>query len=554
LKNLHRELDIQGELERSPSKLAAVTNPLNEQETRVNPGASVGPTRSGQAVATQTASSLEYAVAQAKTHKLAAVILGLVVVGVLATAAYFAFVSRSGSKNQINSIAVMPFINASSDAEVEYLSDGMTETLINTLSQLPGLSVKARSSVFRYKGKEVDPQTVGSELNVQAILNGRVVQRGNDLTVYLSLVDTRTNNQLWGEQYNRKLSDLLSLQTAAAHDVATKLRTKLSGADEEKVAKNYTENREAYQLYLQGRYFTNKRTPEAIRKAIEYFQMALQKDPNYALGYAGLSDAYALLAYYGGAPAQEAFPKAKEAALKSLSLDNNLPEANNAYGFVLVLYDYDYAGAERQYRRAIELNPNYGLARQNLGVMINRIGRHEEGMAEIRRALDLEPLSMVINRLYGDALVCAKSYDEGLVQLKKTYDLDPAFPTTQLSLSSVYQLTGKFAESVESYAKYQDLSGRPQTAKLARDSFASGGWQKFLTEMTKPPGVEGVSSYMSAIFLVQLGENDRAFAELEKALHNREYQQLYIKIDPRVDSLRNDPRLQDLIRRMRFPE
>src|SRR5204863_4427073 len=171
-----------------------------------------------------------------------------------------------------------------------------------------------------------------------------------------------------------------------------------SGSDEEKVARNYTQNREAYQLYLQGRFFANKRTPEAIRKATDYFQQAIDKDPNYALGYAGLSDAYALLVYYGGGSAQELFPKAKDAALKSLSLDNSLPEANNAYGFVLVLWDYDYAGAERQYRRAIELNPNYGLVRQNLGVMLNRIGRHEEGMTEIRRALELEPLSMVINR------------------------------------------------------------------------------------------------------------------------------------------------------------
>ncbi|PYS66880.1 MAG: hypothetical protein DMF69_24755 [Acidobacteria bacterium] len=231
-----------------------------------------------------------------------------------------------------------------------------------------------------------------------------------------------------------------------------------------------------------------------------------------------------------------------------------MPEANNAYGFVLVLWDYDYAGAERQYRRAIELNPNYGLVRQNLGVMLNRIGRHEEGMTEIRRALELEPLSMVINRLYGDALVCAKSYDEGLAQLKRTYELDPTFPTTQLSLSAVYQLTGRFAESVESFARYQDLSGRPQIAKLARDSFASGGWHEFLANMTRIPAPEGVSSFMSAVFLLQLGEKDRVFAELEKAVYNREYQLLYIKIDPRVESLRSDSRLQDLIRRMHFPE
>ena len=221
----------------------------------------------------------------------------------------------------------MPFINAGSNIDAEYLSDGMTETLINTLSQLPGLSVKARSSVFRYKGKEVDPQTVGKELDVQAVLNGRVVQRGEELTLYLSLVDTRTGNQIWGQQYNRRPTDLLSLQTEVGHDVATKLKTRLSGAEEQKVAKNSTQNAEAYQLYLQGRYFWNKRTTETIKKSIEYFQKAIEKDPNYALGYAGLSDGYALLVYYHGASAAEAFPKAKEAALKALSLDEDLAES-----------------------------------------------------------------------------------------------------------------------------------------------------------------------------------------------------------------------------------
>ena len=478
----------------------------------------------------------------------------IIVVSLLAGGIYWSRWSRSKNNAPIESIAVMPFINGSSNPDVEYLSDGMAETLINSLSQLPNLSVKARSSVFRYKGKEVDPQTVGKELNVQAILNGRVLQRGDDLTLYLSLVETRTGNQLWGEQYNRKQADLISLQNEIGRDVLSKLKPRLSGAEEQKVAKNYTQNAEAYQLYLQGRFFWNKRTPQTIQKSIEYFQKAIEKDPNYALGYAGLSDGYALLAYYGGAPAQEALPKAREAALKALSMDDNLAESHNALGFVLVLYDYDYVGSERQYRRVIELNPNYALAHQNLGVMLNRIGRHEEGMAEIRRALEIEPLSIVINRLYGDALLCSKRYDEALAQLKKTLELDPAFPTTHLSLSALYQLTGKYAESVESYAKYQDLSGRPQTAKLARESFAARGWQGYLKEMTGTQRPAGVSPFMAATFLVQLGEKDKAFAELDKALDNREYLLLYIKIDPRLDPLRDDPRLNELIRRMRFPE
>ena len=477
--------------------------------------------------------------------------IGLLLVTALAVGSYWKY-GRSG--DQIESIAVMPFVNESGNPEVDYLSDGMAETLINSLSQLPQLSVKARSSVFRYKGKDLDPQTVGSQLNVEAILNGRVVQRGDDLTLYLSLVETQTGNQLWGEQYKRRQSDLLALQTEISRDVATKLKTRLTGAEEQKVAKNYTQNAEAYQLYLQGRYFWNKRTPETLRKSIDYFRQAIDKDPSYALGYAGLSDAYTLLAYYGGAPAEEVLPKAREAALKALAMDDDLAEGHNALGFVLGFYDYDYAGSERQYRRVLEINPNYPQAHQNLGVMLNRLGRQEEGMAEIRRALEIEPLSIIVNRLYGDALFGNRRFDEALTQYKKTLELDPTFPTTHLSLSGFYQATGKHVESVESYAKYQELAGRPQTAKFARDSFGTGGWDWYLNEMSGPRRPPGVEHFVAATYFAELGEKDNAFAELQKSLTNREYLLLYIKIDPRLDSLRSDPRLQALVRRMRFPE
>jgi eukaryotic-like serine/threonine-protein kinase len=484
-----------------------------------------------------------------------AMFLGLLLIGILGIYLYSRRTeTKTNASPQIESVAVMPFLNASGNSDAEYLSDGITETLINNLSQLPNLSVKARSSVFRYKGKEADPRAVGSELSVQAILNGRVVQRGDDLTLYLSLVDTRTGNQIWGDQYNRKQADLISLQSEISRDVVSKLRAKLTGSEQQKVTNNHTQNPEAYQLYLQGRFFWNKRTVQGIQKSIEYFQKAIEKDPNYALGYAGLSDGYALLAYYGGMPAQEAFPRAREAALKALSIDNNLAESHNALGFVLTLADYDYAGAEREYRRVIELNPNYALAHQNLGVMLTRIGRTAEGMAEVQRGLEIEPLSIVMNRLYGDLLVDGRRYDEALVQLKKTLDLEPSFPTTHLSLSSLYQLTTKYAESVGSYASYQQLSGRSETARSARESFARGGWQGYLREMTGSSRPAGVSPYMAATFHVQLGEKDKAFAELEKAFNNREWLLLYIKIDPRLDALRDDPRYQDLVRRMKFPE
>ncbi|HEX9422260.1 MAG TPA: protein kinase [Pyrinomonadaceae bacterium] len=556
LKNLRRDLDIQGELERSIApNLRAATGSINENETQAYASDSVGATRSGPAARTQgvtsPSSSLEYAVTQVKSHRFATAIIGLALLGAISTVAYyFAFVSKG--RSQINSIAVMPFINGSSNADIEYLSDGMTETLINSLSQLPELSVKAPSSVFRYKGKEVDPQTVGNELSVQAILNGRVIQRGDDLTLYLSLVDTRTGNQLWGEQYSRKQADLISLQNEVGRDVASKLRTRLSGSDEQKVATNYTQNAEAYQLYLQGRFFWNKRSDEAIRKSIEYFQQAIAKDPNYALGYAGLSDGYVLQTYYGFAPAREALPKAKEAARKAVALGDNLAESHTSLGFVSS-YNYEYETAEREYKRALELNPNYPLAHQNLGVMLYRIGRQAEGMAELRRALEMEPFSTVINRLYGDLLLYGRRYDEGLAQLKKTLELEPGFRTTHLSLSCIYQLMGRYAESVESYARYQELEGKLQTAVFARKSFAVGGWPGYLREMTGPHRPEGLSPYVAATYHVQLGEKDKAFAELDKAFENREFLLLYIKIDPRIDALRDDPRYQELVRRMRFP-
>jgi eukaryotic-like serine/threonine-protein kinase len=551
LKELRRELESNGidTTVPPPPKSETAGGSAYETASAQNLGATIStPSPS----LSPRAASAEYVVAGIKQQRLAVLlVLILLVGGVVATAFYLR--SRSSANATINSIAVMPFINGGNNADIEYLSDGMTETLINTLSQLPDLSVKARSSVFRYKAKEVDPQTVGNELKVQAIVNGRIVQRGDDLTLYLSLVDTRTGDQIWGEQYNRKQADLLSLQNTVARDVATKLRKKLSGTDEQKVARNYTQNTEAYQLYLQGRFFAAKRTPQSIQKGIEYYQQAIAKDPNYALGYAGLSDGYGQLAYYGGAPAPEALSKAREAAFRALSLDNNLAEAHNALGFVVVTADFEYAAGEREYKRAIELDPNFTQAHQNLGVMLCRTGRPEEGMMEMRRALELEPVSIIVNRLYGEVLVFSRRYDEGLAQLKKTAEMDPAFPSTYSALSNTYRLMGRYAESVEAYAKFQELYGRPQTAALARASFAAGGWQGFLRDMTaKRP--EGFSSYMAAIFFAQLGDKDKAFVELNKSFDNREYMLRFIKIDPSVDDLRNDPRFKELTRCMKLPE
>jgi TolB-like protein/Tfp pilus assembly protein PilF len=478
-----------------------------------------------------------------------------IILAALAASSYF-YLSRGKSAAAKNSIAVLPFVNASSDPDAEYLSDGITESLINSLSQLPGLAVKARSTVFRYKGKESDPQKVGAELNVQAVLNGRVVERGDDLTLSLELVDTKTGDQMWGAQYSRKLSDLVTLQGEIARDVSNKLRVKLSGADEQRLAKNYTGNAAAYQLYLRGRFYWNKSTVENNRKAIELFNQAIVIDPNYALAYAGIADAYPLL-FFSITP-QQAMSKAREAALKALSLDNNLAEAHAALGVVLRDYDYDFAAAEREFKTAIELNPNYAAAHDRYGTLLSRLARHEEAFAEHRRALEIEPLSLGINRNYGEAFIFARRYDEAIAQLKKTLELDSSFVAAHVSLGFVYQLKGMYAESVEERAKVRELQGDPQSAGQIRESFAKGGWEGFLRNQIEDRKFSNPSAYISAYVLATshaaLGEKDRAFAELNKSFENREYFMTLLKVDPRLDPLRSDPRFADLMREVRLPQ
>jgi len=456
-------------------------------------------------------------------------------------------------RTAIQSIAVMPFINASGNADVEYLSDGMTETLIGSLSQLPNLNVKARSTVFRYKGKSTDAKTIGKELNVQALLNGRVMQRGDQLTLSLELVSADTENVIWSEQYTRKQSDLVSLQTEIARDVSQKLKMKLSGADEQKLAKDYTKNTEAYQLYLKGRFYWNRRTVPDLQKSTEYFNQAIAIDPNYALAYAGLSNAYSNLAQFYGTP-PGTLTKARDAALKAISLDDNLAEAHTALASVIEQSDYDFAGAEREYRRAIELNRNYATAHQWYGILLSALGRHEESLAEFRRALDLDPFSLIINKNYANGFYYARRYDESIAYLKKTIDLNPNFALAHQDLSQVYQVTGKYAESVEEYARYQELIDERQAASLIRESYARNGWQGFLRLITSESRPVKMSDSDVATYYAALGNKDKAFSLLSRAYDARDGQLLWLKIDPLFDSLRDDPRFQELTRKVGFPQ
>jgi eukaryotic-like serine/threonine-protein kinase len=498
---------------------------------------------------THTVSSAEFIASGIKQHKTSFALTLIVLLLATLVFGYWFFTRRSISTAQIESIAVLPFQNESVNPDVDYLSDGMTESLINSLSQLPKLNVKARSSVFRYKGKEVEPQQVGSELNVQAILNGRVVQRGDDLTLYLSLVDGRNGNQIWGEQYNRKLTNLVTLQNEIARDVANKLRTRLSGADEQKLAKNYTENVEAYQLYLKGRFYWNKRTPDALERAVEYFKRAIALDPGYALAYAGLADAYALNFEYASLPHREAIPQARDAALKALSFDDGLAEAHASLGLILHWGDYDFAGAEREFKRAIELNPNYASAHQWYGSLLTSLGRTEEALVEHRRAVEIEPLSLVMNYTYAASLFFARRYDEAIAQAKKTLELDMNSLGAYFWLGSAFVSKGDYASAVDAFAKSRELSGDPASAEVMRKNFAKGGWQMFLRGVLKD-GATVVSPYRLAQVHLLLGNKDEAFAQLNKSYDIREPALTRLKVDPRFDPLRDDPRFADLLRRM----
>jgi len=501
-----------------------------------------------------TTNSTPESLARTSPRNIVVIALLLFVLAGIGIPGYWFF--RNHSTKQIESIAVMPFVNDSGNADVEYLSDGMTETLISSLSNLPNLNVKARSSVFRYKGKETDAKTIGKELNVPAILNGRVTQRGDQLTLSLELIDAQTENVIWSEQYNRRQSDLVSLQSEIARDVSSKLRTKLSGADEQKLAKTYTTNSEAYKLYLQGRFYWNKREEKDFRKAIEYFNQAIALDGNYALAYAGLADTYALLSTFGFMPSTEGVPKAREFARQAVSLDGGLGEPHTTLGYLSLTFDYDLAGSEREFRRAIELNPNYATAHQWYGEMLLNAGRFDEASAEYRRALEIEPLSLPINWDFGRFLYMSRRYDESMTQHKKTIELDPGFARAHRTLAEVYRVKGDYANAVEERARFFDLIGQSQNAALIRATFARDGWLGFLRLVTaeNSPLKDSNNSWVVAKAYLDLGQKDKAFAELNKAYENRLSSLCWLKVEPQLDSLRSDPRFGELLKKMGFPQ
>jgi len=475
--------------------------------------------------------------------RIGVVAIAAIIALALVSSAYFSLSSKNNPT--IYSLAVLPFINVNADEGLEYLSDGMTEILISDLSQLPELNVKAHSTVLRYKGKDVSPNTVGADLNVQAILNGRLILNGDLLTLSLELADARTENVIWSKQYSRSQTDLVSLQSEIARDITNNLRVKLAGSDEQKLSKKYTNNTEAYELYLKGRFYWNKRTLKDLENALDYFNQAIALDPNYVLAYAGLADAYVLIPSYRNGPVREAMQPAREAAEKALSLDGELAEPHATLGRVNA-NEYDFAGAEREYKRAIELDPNYATAHQWYGILLFDLARNEESQAELRWALEIDPLSVIINLYYFDSLFYARRYDDAIAQLKKTLQLDTKFAATYKRFAKFYMASGNYAEAAKSYATFRELVGDQQSAALIRESFNKGGWPAVLRAITAREQLARASPYEAVVFLAAAREKERALAELE-----RSYEAFgpLLRIEPLLDPLRGDSRFAEILAR-----
>jgi eukaryotic-like serine/threonine-protein kinase len=482
---------------------------------------------------------------------------------VVALIAGLAFYFGSGRRTRINSVAVLPFANASADPSMEYLSDGITEGIIDRLSELPNVKVISRTSAFRYKQREIEPQKVAKELGVEALVTGRVVQRGDDLSVSAELVDAREDKQLWGEQYSRKLADTASVQQEIATAISGNLQVRLTSEEKTRLAKSSVTNPEAYQLYLRGRYHANQTTEAELRKSIEYFQQAIDKDPGYALAYAGLADSYSAL---GGGwmylPPTDTLPKAKAAAEKALELDDTLAEAHAALAYA-TFFDWDWPGAEREFKRAIELNPNSAISHDRYAECLKTRLRFKESISEAQRALELDPLSPDIFSQLGNFHLMTRRYDESIAQFQKALDLNPNLPVVRAMLAMAYAMKRMYPQA---FAEYDKIADQDKVTAVG-NQFAAGmlGWVyavsgrrtdalKIAQEFKDLSAHAYVDFYWAGVIYAGLGDKDEAFRLLEKSYQEHAVTLPYLAVDPFWYGMRSDPRYADLLRRIGLPK
>jgi TolB-like protein/DNA-binding winged helix-turn-helix (wHTH) protein/Flp pilus assembly protein TadD len=485
-----------------------------------------------------------------------ALIAALAVLVIAAGGIYYFYFGNRG-----DSIAVLPFSFTSmnpknlAEPDSEYLSDGITESVINSLSQFPGLRVIARSSVFHYQGKGIDPQQIGRDLGVRTVLIGRIIQRGDNLIIKTELSDVRDNRQIWGEQYERKVSDLLALQKEIASSIVDNLKLRLTGEERNRLAKSHTDNAEAYELYLKGRYHWNRRTVEGFNKAVAFFQRAIEKDTRYALAYTGLADSYMLLSDWGVLPPVEGYSRARDAVLQALNIDYGLAEAHNSLAGIKSVLDWDWAGAENEYRKAIELNPNYPTAFHWYATQLMVMGRLDESLTQIKRAQQLDPLSLGINKDFAVILLSARRYDEALEQCRKTLEIDPTFLVMSTYIAQAYELKQMYPEAIAELQRAYALM--PHDSEISYGlalAYASAGMrdeaQAVLDRMSQPSSQSQFLPREAALLHARFGENDKAFEVLEQAYANHYFAVTQLNIDPRFDPLRSDPRYTDLLRRL----
>jgi serine/threonine protein kinase/tetratricopeptide (TPR) repeat protein len=458
----------------------------------------------------------------------------------------------------IGSLAVLPFENVSGDPEHDYLSDGITASLINNLATVPKLRVMAQSTVFRYKGQKVDPQAVGRELNVRAVLTGRMMQSGGSLRIGTELVDVATGSQLWGAQFDRKPGDIFVIQDEISNEISGKLRLQLTRAEKKRLIKRHTEDPEAYRLYLQGHHHWNRWTEEGFYKAIGFFQQAIAKDPSYALAYAGVADSYVLLGWNSYLPPKDAFPKGKAAAMAALEIAPDLGEARTDLAAVLWLHDWQWPDARKEFERSLELNPCYPTANHYYAEFLMTMGRHAEALASMKKSLELDPLSLIINVAIGWAYYHARQYHQAVEQLLRTVELDPNYPMTHWLLGLVYRKTARYDLAIGAGEKGVNLSGGSPLMRAAlAHTYGMAGRaadaRRVLDELTELTKQKYVAPHFFAGIHLGLSEHGRAMEYLEKSCAEHCHWLIYLHIDPSMDDLRDHPRFADLLKRVGLP-
>lgn len=465
--------------------------------------------------------------------------------------------SLGGGKRPLTSIAVLPFSLIGEESGDEYLKLGMADALITRLGNIRKLILRPTSAVRKYVSHEQDSGRLGQKLGVEAVLEGTIRRSGERVRITVQLVSVNDETTLWAERFDEKFTDIFAVEDSISEQVATALILKLTGDEKRRLTKRYTEDVEAYQAYLKGRYFWNKRTEEGMRKGIEYFRQAIEIDPLYALAYAGLADSYNLLGIYNVSAPREVFPKAKAAAVKALEIDDTLAEAHASLAFVLHSFDWDWAGAEREYRRALELNPDYATAHHWYANHLVIMGRHAEAMEEMKLARRLDPLSPIIDGNVGNLLYYTRRYDRAMEHFRKMLEMEPDFYATHSNLGGVYEQKGMYGEAIAEFEKALALDDSLPTRAWLGHAYALAGKtaaaHEVIEDLKGRPQSHYVSSYDIAMIYVGLGDVGQAFAWLEKAYEDRSDSLLWLKIDPRLDSIRGDPRLTELMERVGLP-